>query len=60
MVFLVALFNKDLMNLFYTVDVLSVDTIKLCIYLAIFTYTLNIIILYVFNSKLFSKGVNID
>ena len=59
-VFLVALFNKDLMNLFYTVDTLSVDTIKICIYLAIFTYTLNIIILYIFNSKLFSKGVNID
>lgn len=59
-VFLVALFNKDLMNLFYTVDTLSVDTIKLCIYLASFTYTLNIIIIYIFNSKLFSKGVNID
>ena len=59
-VFLVALFNKDLMNLFYTVDVLNVDTLKLCIYLAIFTYTLNIIILYIFNSKLFSKGVNIE
>lgn len=59
-VFLVALFNKDLMNLFYTVDTLSVDIIKLCIYLAIIVYTLNIIILYIFNSKLFSKGVNID
>ena len=59
-VFLVALFNKDLMNLFYTVDVLSVSTIKLCIYLAIIIYTLNIFILYFVNLKLFNKGVNID
>ena len=59
-VFIVALFNKDLMNLFYTVDTLNINTIKLCIYLAIFTYTLNIFILYFVNLKLFSKGVNID
>ena len=59
-VFLVALFNQDLMNLFYTVDTLNIDTIKLCIYLAIFIYTLNIFILYFVNLKLFSRGVNID
>lgn len=59
-VFMVALFNKDLMNLFYTIDILSVDTIKLCIYLAIIIYTLNIFILYFINSKFFEKGVNID
>ncbi|MBE6139519.1 MAG: hypothetical protein E7174_03385 [Firmicutes bacterium] len=59
-VFVVALFNKDLMNLFYTMDSLSVSTIKLCIYLAIVIYTLNIFILYFVNSKLFSKGVNVD
>jgi len=59
-VFLVALFNPELMNLFYTVDALSIDTIKTCIYLAIFVYTLNIFILYFVNIKLFNKGVNID
>lgn len=59
-VFLFALFNQDLMNLFYTVDVLSISTIKTCIYLAIFVYTLNIFILYFVNIKLFNKGVNID
>lgn len=59
-VFVVALFNKDLMNLFYTMDSLNVSTIKLCIYLAIVIYTLNIFILYFINSKLFSKGVNVD
>jgi len=59
-VFVVALFNPDLMNLFYTMEALNVSTIKLCIYLAIAIYTLNIFILYFINSKLFSKGVNVD
>ena len=59
-VFVVALFNKDLMNLFYTIDTLSIDIIKLCIYLSIFIYTLNTVILYFVNLKLFNKGVNID
>ena len=59
-VFIFALFNKDLMNLFYTMDALSVNTIKLCIYLAIVIYILNIFILYFVNSKIFSKGVNVD
>ena len=59
-VFGVALFNKDLMNLFYTTDALSIDIIKLCIYLAIFIYTINIFVLYFVNLKLFNKGVNID
>lgn len=59
-IFLVALFNQDLMNLFFTVDALNVNTIKTCIYLAIFVYTLNIFILYFVNIKLFNKGVNID
>lgn len=59
-VFMVALFNKDLMNLFYTMESLNVDMIKFVIYLAIVIYLLNIFVLYFVNSKLFSKGVNID
>jgi len=59
-VFLVALFNKDLMNLFYTIDSLNINTIKMCIYLAIIIYTFNIFILYFINYKLFNKGVNVD
>ena len=59
-VFIVALFNKEFMNLFYTMDSLNVDTIKLCIYLAIIIYTLSIFTLYFINLKLFKKGVNVD
>lgn len=58
-VFVIALFNKNLMNLFFTIDTLNIETIKLCIYLAIVIYTLNIFILYFVNLKLFKKGVNI-
>ena len=59
-VFLAALFNKDIMNLFYSMEMLNIDMIKLCIYLAIGVYMTNIIVLYIVNSKLFSKGVNVD
>lgn len=59
-VFLAALFNKDIMNLFNSMEMLNIDMIKLCIYLAIGVYMTNIIVLYIVNSKLFSKGVNVD
>jgi hypothetical protein len=59
-IFVLALFNKDLMNLFYTMDALNVSTIKLCIYLAMAIYTINIFVLSIVNLKLFKKGVNVD
>lgn len=58
--FITALFNDNLMNLFYTMDALNVQTIKLCILLAIILYSLSIVILYVIGLKSFEKGVNID
>ena len=59
-IFIVALFNKDIMNLFFTNEIINVDMIKVIIYLAIFIYTLTLIIGYVVNIKLFKKGVNVD
>ena len=58
--FLVSLFNKDLMNLFYTTEMINVDIIKFVIYLAMIIYTLIFIVEYFINSKLFNKGVNVD
>ena len=58
--FVVALFNKDFMNLFYTTEIINVDMVKLIIYLAIIIYTVILVILYLVNVKLFSKGVNVD
>lgn len=59
-VFVVALFNDKLMNLFYTVDMVDIQTVKLCIAIAIAVYTLNIVILYVINQIQLKKGVNVE
>ena len=60
MIFIVALFNKDIMNLFYTTDIINVDMLKVIVYLAIAIYILTLIIGYFINLKLFKKGVNVD
>ena len=59
-IFIVGLFNDNIMNLFYTLDALNIDTIKLSILLAIIIYTLNIVILYFANTIMFKKGVNVE
>jgi len=48
------------MNFFFTTEMLNIDMVKLIIYLAIFIYTIIMIILYFVNIKLFNKGVNVD
>ena len=58
--FLVGLFNNEIMNTFITNTLISVDTIKLIVLIATITYTLSLIILYVVNIRLFKKGVNVD
>ena len=60
MIFIVGLFNKDVMNLFFTNELINIDIIKVLIYLAITTYTIIIIVGYIINIKLFEKGVNVD
>lgn len=58
--FLIALFNKDLMNIFMTSEIISVEAIKTVIYIAISLYTILIFVIYFINIKLFKKGVNVD
>ena len=58
--FIIALFNKNIMNLFYTMELLNVETVKLCILIAVILYSLNIVILYFINSRIFKKGVNVE
>ena len=60
LLFIMALFNKDIMNLFYTTEVLNIDMLKLIIYVATGIYTIALIIGYIVNLKLFAKGVNVD
>ena len=60
MIFIVALFNKDIMNLFVTNEMINVDMVKTIIYMAIIIYTITLFIGYFVNLKLFNKGVNVD
>lgn len=60
MLFMIALFNKDFMNLFITNTIISVDIVKIIIYYAIIIYTVLLICGYFVNLKLFKKGVNVD
>ena len=59
-IFLIGLFNKDIMNLFVTKEIINMNMMKLIIYLAIIIYTITLIIGYLINIKLFKKGVNVD
>jgi len=58
--FIVALFNKDVMNLFVTTEIINLETVNLIIYLAIISYAITLIGGYFVNTKLFQKGVNVE
>lgn len=60
LLFVMALFNKDFMNLFITNEVISIGIAKMIIYIAIIIYTIILIGLYFTNLKLFKKGVNVE
>lgn len=59
-IFAVGIFNKDIMNLFITSEIVSIDIIKTIIYMSLFTYSIVAIINYIINLKIFKKGVNVD
>ena len=48
------------MNLFYTTEIVNIDTLKLMIYVAGGIYVVTLIIGYIVNLKLFKKGVNVE
>lgn len=58
--FIIALINKDLLNLFITNEVVDMHMVKLigivCIGVYLFIYIVNLFI----NIKIFNKGVNVD
>lgn len=59
-IFIGALFNPELMNLFVTNQIIDIDMIKTIIYLAIGVYTFISIVNYFINVNVFKKGVNVD
>lgn len=58
--FVIAIFNKDFMNLFVTNTVLNVGVIKSMTYISIFCYTLVSVLICFVNVRLFKKGVDVD
>lgn len=60
LVFSVAIFNKDFMNLFVTNEMVSISVLKTALYLTIIGYALVSVLLCFVNIKLFKKGVNVD
>ena len=59
-VFITALFNKEIMNLFHTIEIVNIDVFKTLIYISLITYSLSIAIGYIINLIIFKKGVNVD
>ena len=58
--FINGLFNKDIMNLFTTNNIVNIDILKYVMYGAIIIYIIYIIIYYVIGLKLFKKGIDVD
>ena len=58
--FVIALFNSDFMNLFVTNSIVDVQTVKLMIYASVASYSLVSLLICFVNIKLFKKGVNVD
>lgn len=59
-VFITALFNKELLNLFITNSAINFGLIKTVILISSLTYLLLAVLGFIINLKLFKKGVNVD
>lgn len=59
-IFVMAVFNKDIMNLFISNSIPSIDTVKMVMYMAIIIYLVCSLIYYLINVKIFNKGINLD
>ena len=60
LLFIIGLFNPDIMNLFNTTEMINIDIIKTIMYIGIVIYSVYIIAYYIIGKKLFEKGVNVD
>lgn len=58
--FIFALFNNNIMNIFITNDLKDLNILKTISYIAILSYTIVIIINMYVSIKIFNKGVNVD
>ena len=56
----VGIFNSDVLKLFTTSNIASFEILETLFYAAIVFYTVSIVIMYLLNNKIFSKGVNVE
>jgi len=59
-IFIIGLFNPEVMNLFNTTEILSVNAIKTVLNGGIIMYTIYIVTYYFIGQKQFEKGVNVE
>jgi len=59
-VFIFGIFNKDIMNLFITNQIINIDVLNVIIYIVTGIYMVMLLIGYIININLFKKGVNVD
>lgn len=58
--FIIGLFNSEILDLFISTEIASVSVLKKMMYLSIGIYSLITIIIYFINAKLLKKGVNVE
>jgi len=60
LVFIIGIFNPDIMNLFITNNMISIEMIKSVVYASIIYYSISIVIMYIINLIIFKNGVNVE
>ena len=60
LIFILGLFNSDVMNLFITNEMINISTLKIIVYSTIILYSGTLLINYIINLKLFKQGVNVE
>lgn len=59
-IFVIALFHKEIMNLFVTTQAVSFGTVKLIVLISAILYALLIVVNCIINVKLLKRGVNVE
>ena len=59
-IYILGLFNSNIMNLINTTDIVNTDTIRYVMYAGVGIYIIYIIFYYILGRKQFEKGVNVE
>ncbi len=59
-IYIVGLFNKDIMNIINTTNIPNINAIKIIMFIGIAIYFVYNIIYYLIGKKFLGQGVNID